>query len=222
MPVDAPQQDLRDQSTKDSSDSSSSSSSSSSPSPSPGEGTPKRPTESSDGDSKRQRLDGSSTAVSLDRQVSSVADSQQMGDQAPMARQVADIGLSSESETLGDVARRVEDFPYVGPAGGWMTAAEHEQEKPKRKTPYSNTYIGSHDVLPGCHVDPTIASMISIWKSDTDTLGKRHYFQSLVSDHSVRGIAQKGHRTEEACIAWCEEDNRLYVMLQAKHASSVE
>ena len=91
------------------------------------EGTPKRPTESSDDDSKRQRLDGTSPAVSLDQHVSSVAGSEQTGDQARMARQVADIGLPSDSETLGDGARRVENLPYVGPAGGWMRAAEREQ-----------------------------------------------------------------------------------------------
>ena len=50
----------------------------------------------------------------------------------------------------------------------------------------------------------------------------RHYFQSLISDHSVKGIAQRGYKAEQACIAWYEEDIRLYVMLQAKDASSGE
>ena len=49
-----------------------------------------------------------------------------------------------------------------------------------------------------------------------------HYFQSLVSDHSTKGLAQKGYAADEACIAWCEEENRLYVMLQAKDSSSID
>ena len=88
---------------------------------------------------------------------------------------------------------------------------------------YLNTYVGTHEVLPGCHVDPTIPAMMGAWMHDTDTLGKMHYFQSTVSDHSTKGLAQQGYTAEEACIAWCEEEeNRLYVMLQAKDSSSVE
>ena len=71
-------------------------------------------------------------------------------------------------------------------------------------TPYFNTYIGTHDVLPGWHVDPTRATMMRTWLFDIGTLCKKHYFQSLISDHSVKGIAQRGYKAEQACIAWNE------------------
>ena len=81
-----------------------------------------------------------------------------------MARQVADSGLPSDSDTLGDVARRASaaQIPCVGPSGGWMRAAEHAQETINKTMPYFKTYIGSHDVLPGCHVDPMIAAMMTM------------------------------------------------------------
>ena len=87
---------------------------------------------------------------------------------------------------------------------------------------YLNTYVGTHEVFQGCHVDPTVATMMSTWMHDTDILGKMHYFQSLANDHSTKGLAHKGYTAEEACIAWCEEENRLHVMLQAKDSSSVD
>ena len=83
------------------------------------------------------------------------------------------------------------DFPDVGPAGGSQRAAVQDAVTSGRTTPYFNTYIETHDALPGCHVDPTIATMMCTWQYDTDTLGKRHYFQSLISDHSDKGIAQR-------------------------------
>ena len=87
---------------------------------------------------------------------------------------------------------------------------------------FFKVYVGAHEVLPGCHIDPTSAAMMSTWMHDTDTFSKKHYLQSLVSDHSTKGVALKGYTAEQACIAWSDEENRLYIMLQAKDASSVD
>ena len=112
-------------------------------------------------------------------------------------------------------------FPYHAPDGGYQEADRRNAATNGRKRIFLNIYVGRHELLPGCHVDPTVAAVMSTWMPGTDTLGKMHYFQSLVNDHSMKGLAQRGYTADEAYIALSEEDDRLYVMLQAKDSSSV-
>eukprot|EP00973_Karenia_brevis_P002973 405623-Karenia_brevis.AAC.1 len=67
------------------------------------------------------------------------------------------------------------------PHGGWKGAAERASSFQHCSTPHfekdlSSTYVGHEDVLPGCHVDKSVALLMAGWRYDNDTLGKHHYF----------------------------------------------
>ena len=150
-------------------------------------------------------MDGnSSTARSLDREFSSVATSEPgQPSTLPASRY---LEIESDRETLGDLARRTADpsfgssqFPYQGPArtdGGYQGADRRNAAANGRSSIFLNTYIGTHEVLPGSHADPIMVLMMSSWIHDTDTLGKTYYFQSLEYDHSTKDRTTRIHSRE--------------------------